>query len=119
MSERLEYNQGDLPEMKLQLPSGEFRATPENTTLFTFLGRLACYDHIFLQTGDEDERTITGTYVFNQHSVFEEMAAFVVEHDYPMVLNRIEVPDCDLNAFNSMIHQNTNDIDHVPDDWSL
>jgi hypothetical protein len=72
---------------------------------------------VFLQTGDEDEATIVGTYVFNQHSVYDEMASFIIEADYPMVLNRIEVPDCDIAAFNRMVSQQATDLDHIPDEW--
>lgn len=118
MSERLEFNREEMPSMTLHMPGGEFEATPINTTLFTFLGRLACYDHVFLQTGEEDEGVISGTYIFNQLSIYDEMAAFLVEASYPMLLNRIEVPDCDINAFNKMVSQQTENLDHIPDDWS-
>lgn len=119
MPEKLQYEPGDLPEMKLHMANGEFVATPVNTTLFTFLGRLAMYDHVFLQTGEETEATIVGTYVFNQHPVFREMAEFIMEQNYPMVLNRIEVPDCDVAAFNRMVEQSTGDLDGgVPEGWS-
>lgn len=118
MSERLEFNPEEMPRIKLNMPSGEFEATPLNTTLFTFLGRLACYDHIFLQTGDETDEAMVGTYIFNQHSVYDEMAAFLVENNYPMLLNRIETPDCDIDAFNRMVSQSASDLDSgIPDEW--
>jgi hypothetical protein len=52
------------PRLKLTLSSGgEFYATRDNTTLFQFFGRLAIYDHVFIETGMEDS-TPTGIYLF-------------------------------------------------------
>jgi hypothetical protein len=119
MSERLDYDPSELPHMKLTLGEDrEFNSTPENTTLFTHLGRLAMYDHIFLQTGSEDNDIILGTYVFNTHSSFEGMADFMMDNHYPMILNKLEAADCDVQAFNRMIEQQAGDLEQgVPDDW--
>lgn len=118
MSERLDPDQEDLPTITLHMETGEFVASPINTTLFTFLGRLAIYNHIFVQTGDEDDRVMVGTYVFSTHSVYQDIVNFMVEEDFPMMLNRLEVPDCDVNAYNRMIEQHMGDVgDTIPDDW--
>lgn len=120
MSERLDFGKDELPVMKLTIGENrEFDATPLNTTLFTYLGRLACYDHVFIQTGDEDPRTMIGTYVFNTHPVFPDMTEFMVEHNFPMILNRIEVPDCDVEAWQRMVAQHADDLDQgIPEGWA-
>lgn len=119
MSERLDFDGEEMPTMKLNMAEGrEFDSTPLNTTLFTYLGRLACYDHVFIQTGDEDDATMVGTYVFNTHPVYPEMTQFMLENNYPMVLNRIEVPDCDVDAWQRMVAQQTDDLEGgIPDSW--
>lgn len=117
MTERFVQPHNELPKMKLDLQGSEFEATPENTTLFTFLGRIACYSHVFIQTGPEDDEVMVGTYVFASHPVYENMAQFMAEYGYPMHTNLREVADCDVNAYDRMISQQTNDLDHIPDEW--
>lgn len=109
MTERLEPEQ-DRPAMKLSFGSREFEATPDNTSLFQFMGRLACYNHVFMQTNEEDEEP-TGTYVFNQHPVYPQMIEYMIANDYPMHLNLRQVAECDVNAFNQMVQQYTGDLD--------
>lgn len=117
MKERLEFNEEDLPRIKLRFDSDRsFDATPLNTTLFTHLGRLAMWDHVFMQTGEEDEMMV-GSYVFRSADVFDELAAFIAENNYPMVLNKIEVSECDQVAFDRMLAQNSGDLDTIPDEW--
>lgn len=120
MSEKLEPKEGEYPAMRLTIGENrEFESTPFNTTLFTYLGRLACYDHVFIQTGDENDTTMVGTYVFNTHPVYPDMSAFMIEHDFPLMLNRVEVPDCDVEAWQRMVAQQVDDLDQgIPEGWS-
>lgn len=119
MSERLEHEE-NLPVMRLGLGSSEFAATPENSHLFTFMGRLAMYNHIFLVT-DETDGTLSGTYLFNRihipDEMFNELGTFMVENGYHADLNKREVPDCDVNAFNANLELQTGDLDTIPEDW--
>ena len=120
MSERLEPQEG-LPKMRLGLSGGEFEATPENSHLYTFMGRLAMYNHIFLVTS-EGEGTISGTYLFNQihtsQEVFDELSDFMIANDYHTDLNRREVPDCDVKAYDDTVVGMTEDLgDTIPEGW--
>lgn len=120
--------------LRLTLGGQEFESTPDNTTLYTFLGKTAIQgiefensrlNHIFLQTGDETEDTITGSYVFRTDqnaNIWDTIATHIMTNDYPMVLNRRDVPACDWEAFNRMLEQKANeeagDIgDFVPEGW--
>lgn len=112
-------------EAKLNLYLGdgrEFEMTPDNATLFTFIGRLAMYDHVFLETGEpKDDDTMIGTYVFNQAEAYPQLSSFMVEYDYPMILNRRDVPQCDQDAYGRYVDQvaSKEEIpDTFPDDWS-
>lgn len=105
MSEHLRLNLGD---------GREFEMRPDNATLYTFLGKTALggmefnnesVNHVFLVTGEEENETVTGTYIFATAEVYADLAGFMVENDYPMVLNRRDVPECDMNAYYRMIDQ--------------
>lgn len=94
----------------------EFEATPENTTLFRFVGKLALYNHIFMLTVPEEN---IGAYLFNQHPVYKEFEDYMVKNQYPIHDNLREVAECDLDAFENMLRENAADIgDYPPEDWS-
>lgn len=120
------------PTLRLNLGEDrEFEMRPTNATLFTFLGKTAMHgimfdnsnvDHVFLQTGNEDERTMTGTYLFKTSGSYEAIAAFMIENQYPLILNRRDVPGCDMNAYLRMVDQHAASEaeeldDFFPEDW--
>ena len=120
--------------LHLRFGEAEFEAKPENTTLFTFLGKTALrglemdnsrFNHIFFQTGTEDETTISGSYMFRTEEnseTFDTIMNFVAGHDYPMVLNRRSVPECDVEAYFRMLDQRAaaEEIpDTLPEGWEL
>lgn len=101
------------PQLELRIRGEQFFATRENTTLFTFFGSLAMFNHVFLELGEQDEHTALGAYVFCDHPAYEQIGNFVAEHNFPMVLNRNEVPPCDEDAWT-----NAHPIeDFVPEEW--
>lgn len=118
--------------LHILLSGNEFEATPDNTTLFTFLGRAAINgidfdlsraNHVFFHTGGTDEQTMTGSYMFRTDSnadSFDTITSHMAEHSYPMVLNRRELPECDYNAYMNMLERTaaTEAVgDFVPDGW--
>lgn len=120
--------------LRLNLGGNEFEARPDNTTLFTFLGRSAIrgvemdhhrLNHVFFQTGEEDEGTLSGSYVFRtdkNEETFDTIVGHIVEHDYPMMLNRRDVPECDVNAYFNMLDlkatEEAGDLgDFLPEGW--
>lgn len=109
----------DDPGMKLNLEGGgEFEATRENTSLFTYLGHYACYDHVFVQMHEEDQ-VMVGTYIFNMHPAYPQVMAYMIENCYPMHLNLLQPAQCDEDAFNRMIRNDVeNDLDNgLPGEW--
>lgn len=94
----------DEPVMNLHLPNGEFTATPKNTSLFTFMGNLASRSHVFLMTS-EDEKVMTGSYIFADSPVFDQMFDFMTTQGYPLHLNLREVPQCDEDAYQRYVDQ--------------
>ena len=102
--------------MKIRINGEKFKPTPENTTLYTFAGQ-AMFNHVFLQLNKEGEEA-SGAYVFAPSEAFNALARLVIEKDYPMVLNMLEVPECDEDAF---IRVNIADLLNepgVPEGWN-
>lgn len=118
--------------LHLNLGGEDFESTPENTTLFTFLGTTALngaivnnaqFNHVFFQKGNEDDNTLVGSYMFrtiNNEGVFDTIMTHIASEDYPMVLNRRDVPECDITAYNNMV-ENVASQEHaedfIPDEW--
>lgn len=106
------------PIIRLNMSGETFEATRRNTRLFTFLGKHAMYNHIFFQTEPENENgNVVGSYLFSVSPVFNDIASFMFEQEYPMRLNELEAPQCDIDAYETMVAQNLADLDHVPDEW--
>lgn len=94
----------------------EQRMDRTNSALFTHLGNLAMYDHVFVQTSDpEGERTL-GVYIFRHSPVFGQLATYMVQNQFPQHLNRIDVAECDLDAFEAALAQEVPS--ELPDDWA-
>lgn len=108
------------PVMRLNLPEGMFEAKPTNSALFTFVGSLASRSHVFLIQGREDEKTLTGHYIFSQSAVFDDMYDFMTTNMYPCHLNLQDIAECDEDAYQKFIDQNVASEpppDFMPDDW--
>lgn len=103
----------DEPKLELSVRGEQFFATRQNTTLFTFYGEIAMFNHVFLELQDaEDENQMMGAYVFCDHAAYQELGNFIVEHNFPMVLNRNDLPECDEQAW-----RNAHPIEDFVPDW--
>ena len=111
MSERWEPNYEEEPFVTLSIGSGEFVATRENTRLYTHLGALALYDHVFCSSEDR------GFYIFSFVEGYPILKQYMLENNYPMYLNQTEVAQVDVDAYDRSIQRSMGDIDHIPDDW--
>ena len=107
----------DEASFSITFPYGvEFEATPENTSLFNHIGRHALYDHIYFV---RDEAAGRGSYLFSLHPNFNEAKDYMLENQYPAHLNLREVAECDVDAFNFMLHKDaTPELENgVPKEW--
>lgn len=123
MSERSNHQEDNLPTMRLTIRDREYEATPENTSLFRFMGKLAMFDHIFLATDehpDGEDTPIGGLYIFRDIDLFDDIEDFMLEHDYPMHLNLREVAQCDYDAHQKYITQCVEEESvELPDEFNL
>lgn len=107
----------DEPTLNLSMGEKIFEMNRRNASLFTFIGKLATHNHIFLVHEIEENRAF-GTYVWSHHEAYEDLSNFLVEHDFPVHLNMLEVASCDLEAYDNSIQLNTADLDKgIPTDW--
>lgn len=108
------------PEMSLRINGAEFKATRDNTSLFTFFGRLAVYDHIFIHTGEEedDDNVQLGAYIFSNARLFLEMVDYMVTNEYPQHVALREVAECDLKAFDRAQLGDLRESDTFPEEWA-
>lgn len=91
--------------------------SPDNAMLYTFAGRTAIGDtviendslnHIFVVTSKPDQDPPSGIYFFKEFdTVYDEIAAHMVEHQYPMTLNQRAIPACDLEAWTKRVDETT------------
>lgn len=104
------------PGLPLEFNQEPFEATRHNTTIFTYFGQLAMYNHVFVQTRAE-EQSMIGAYVFCDHPAFQYITSHAMEYDWPMVLNRNEVPECDMTAWDNAHLGDLRGTDSFPDEW--
>jgi hypothetical protein len=108
-------------EYKLKINGEDYRANRKNTTLFTFAGSLAIYDHIFCVMGEEEAAdTYRGCYIFKeaQENLYRTLGQFIVDNNFPQILNRNEVPDCDVTAWGNKMFQDLRHEPGVPEGWN-
>lgn len=102
------------PVLEITMNGEKILAHRGNTSLFTFLGELAVYDHIFILV---DEESNSGGYLFKNQEIWHEMAGYLFENLYPMHLNLDEVADCDRNAFDHTMYTDIRSTDTFPETW--
>lgn len=106
--------------LHLRVNGEDFEAIPLNTSLFTFAGELAMYDHVFLITGEEQEpQRYVGAYVFKtlQQEAYQALAQHIKKHKYPQHLNMLVTPQCDRDAFDSIAFRDLTGTNGVPEGW--
>lgn len=122
----------EIPSLILDFGGSEYEATPDNTTLFTFLGRTALNgidfdnsraNHIFFENERTEGDVVRGSYMFRtEHNseAFDTIMRHIAMFGYPMELNKRTVPQCDLDAYNRMLDKaaaTEHADDYIPDDW--
>lgn len=102
------------PVLEITMNGEKLLATRDNTSLFTFVGELACFDHVFIVT---DEENNVGGYLFRNQEIFPQLAGFLFENMYPMHLNLPEVAECDQRAFDATMYGDIRSTDTFPETW--
>lgn len=100
----------------------EYECTPDNTSLFMFWGNLASRNHIFIQTDEVDEQTMSGDYGFaiDNEEAFNRIATYMINNGYTAHINLQSVPECDENAYQKHIEDKVaaeTIEDYIPESW--
>jgi hypothetical protein len=110
------------PSIRINLGDKKFEMTRENSFLYTFLGRAALYNHVFLQRDDlppVEGGQLTGTYIFEDltrnGNIYARLAQMMQEKDFPQYLNHKEPAQCDMDAY--MLAATRDLSDTVPEEW--
>lgn len=76
-------------EARLDIEVGEeiYQLRPDNTEVYTHVGRLALYDCIYHALDDED----AVMYIFREQEGFVELATILVSSGFPVFFNQREV----------------------------
>jgi hypothetical protein len=120
------------PTIGINLGETHFEMTRDNSFLYTFLGKAAIYNHIWLKRDDlpptGDDSLVQSTYLFENMTyadkereqrwaqIYGALVLRMTELEYPLYLNQARPADCDVNAYVAANVQN-DDFDHVPEGW--
>jgi hypothetical protein len=107
------------PQLELSLDNKDFVATRHNTTLYTFAGSLATFNHVFLSKGEEEEGQTVGSYVFSHVAAYTGLKAFIQHNDLPQLLNMNVVPECDQEAYVASQVKDMDTIDDLSQRWEF
>jgi len=84
------------PHFTIVMGGEKFEATRHNSTLWTFLGRLAMFNHILIDSDPEDPKA--QCYVIRgREKNFGKLMATMLVCEYPAHLNMQELPDYIVN----------------------
>lgn len=92
---------GKEPSMDFDYKNGKtVRATPRNTTIYRFHGRLYVYDHIFCVV---DATKKEGIYLFRHQPGYEQAANHMMDNDYPAMINLRRISSSVVEAFHDIV----------------
>lgn len=112
------------PVIGINLGETRFEMTRRNTFLYTFLGKAALYNHVFLKRDDlpeTDDGQIMGTYLFEdalpKNGIWDRLKSTLQENDYPQYLNHAEASEVDIRAYMETVMSDLAKADGVPEGW--
>lgn len=75
------------PFFRLSFDDGsEYLATKDNASAFLHLGRMACYDHIFIQLEPNPEEEPKGLYCFREQlDIFDETVEYMEQTGFTVI----------------------------------
>lgn len=113
------------PVIGINIGETRFEMTRRNTFLYTFLGKAALYNHVFLKRDDLPETgdgNILGTYIFKDltpnQEVWNRLESTLKENEYPQYLNHAEASEVDIRAYMETATSDLKNNDTVPEDWT-
>lgn len=101
------------PFANINLPNGDkVEMTRQNSSIFTFMGRLAVYNHVYYSGETEEDRPF---YVFSFVGGYKDLFKHMKKNHYPAHLNLDEVSSTDIEAYERAALSDLGDT--IPDGW--
>lgn len=97
---------------KMNVNGEKVELTRENVSVFRHLGRYALYDHVFVQTGENE-----GVYVWAHNSSFEALCEAAAEALCVQHLNLPEVSEQDEKNYMRHALADMESIEGFPTEW--
>ena len=105
------------PVARLNLPNGEtFEARRDTASLYTFMGKLAIYNHVYCYDVRDNE-VQQSFYIFNFVDGYRELAEYMQENDYTQHLNLTEISRSDTEAYERAALHDLHTSDTFPEEW--
>lgn len=108
---------------ELMINGDRLACTPENTTLYQHVGRLAAFDHIFVLMPQVQGEQQTGMYFFaespreNIRNIYKNLSKHCIKYKYPIQANKREVSECDQRMFFDVALGDLEANDSFPENW--
>lgn len=86
--------------------------TRYNSSLWTFIGKAALYNHVYVAASDE-----FAIYTFQGADNFFEAASFMIENEFPLHMNITEPAEEDIEAYERFVQSYLHDLGDFPPEW--
>lgn len=85
----------------------------ENCGLYTFFGRLAVHNHVFLIHSED-----MGQHVWREEPLYDKLADFIIQNNFPQYLNANEVSESDKRAHMGKLTMDLMKNKSFPEEWA-
>lgn len=104
--------------LRIDTEDGTFEFDRKHAYLYTFIGELACYDHVFLlHEVEEGEEVPTAEYIWSDNEIYPLIAEYLKDNDFPQCINSPTVQKQDREVFSW--HFGTDNLpDTIPEHWT-
>lgn len=94
--------------------TGEYPVTPSNAVVYSHIGALSVYNHIFVVTDREKK---LGTYVWTHMSNFDQLHEDAIVNGCTLHTNLRQVAEVDKRNYEQQVLADLDGQDTIPDDW--
>lgn len=97
----------------------EREARRDNTVLYTFMGKLAVYNHVFFTFDQEEGKPQQGLYIYKSvlPDMYTRAEEFIVDNEFPQYLNLLEVSEVDQVNLHRVLARDLVTTDTIPEEW--
>lgn len=103
--------------LTLELNGEELEFDKKHASAYQFLGSLACYNHLYLESPNEDGEDSDYYYIFATHSLYSAVLKHMADNRYPMMVNLPSISDNDVRMFELTHYSDVRTEESFPEDW--